>query len=253
MEDLENSINKQDGMSFLKGFTAARIGIGRTGTSIPVEQYLDLKLAHAHARDAVYSSLEIDSLMDSVANFNLPVLCLESKVADRAEYLQRPDLGRQLSQHSVKELAKQIKNFDVLICIADGLSALAVQQNASELLALLIPTLLKDGLTIGPICLIRQARVAVADDVAQNLQAKLALILIGERPGLSSVDSMGAYLTYNPKKGSTDELRNCVSNIRRAGLPTQIAAGKIIYLIREAFRQKKSGVTLKDNQDLFLD
>jgi ethanolamine ammonia-lyase small subunit len=238
-------------LNALKEFTAARIGIGRTGISIPLKQSLEFKLAHAHARDAVYSELDIDGLTTQLKQFDLPVLNLHSQAAYREQYLQRPDLGRQVDEESVAQMRDYNKGKpDVVIIIADGLSATAVNHNANGLLKILIPQLISTGLTLGPMCLVKQGRVAIADDAGHYLNAKLSLILIGERPGLSSADSMGAYLTFNPKPGLTDEARNCISNIRPHGLTFKPAAKKIFYLIQEAFKRKLSGVALKDNAGL---
>ncbi|MBS1522795.1 MAG: ethanolamine ammonia-lyase subunit EutC [Bacteroidetes bacterium] len=242
---------EDDSLDHLKQFTAARIGIGRTGASIPLKQSLELKLAHAHARDAVYSELDIDKLLSDLKQFDLPVLLLHSEAAYREMYLQRPDLGRQLNKKSI-ELVNDYSHQkpDIVIIIADGLSATAVNHHAVSLLKTLIPQLQSVGLKIGPISLIKQGRVAIADDIGVHLKAKLSLILIGERPGLSSADSMGCYITYNPKPGLTDESRNCISNIRPHGLTFKLASKKIFYLIQEAFRRKLSGVGLKDNAGL---
>ena len=234
-------------LDFLKAFTSARIAIGKVGTSIPVRESLEFKLAHAHARDAVYSSLDMNVLVEDLKQFNLPVLSLQSKAADRIQYLQRPDLGRQLNESSTQLLTTQITGRDIAICIADGLSAVAIAKNVTALLQQLLPALLHAGFSISPISIVQQGRVAIADDIGENLKAKVALILIGERPGLSASDSMGAYLTYQPKRGLTDDSRNCISNIRHGGLDVQSAATKIFYLIRESFREGLSGVMLKDN------
>jgi ethanolamine ammonia-lyase small subunit len=240
-----------DPLNSLKDFTAARIALGRTGASIPLKQSLEFKLAHAHARDAVYSELDVDGLSDSLQQFELPVLHLHSKAAYREQYLQRPDLGRQLDEVSLSQVNDYARSdVDIAIIIADGLSATAVNNNALGLLKILIPLLQSADLKISPICLVKQGRVAIADDVGAYLHAKLSLILIGERPGLSSADSMGAYLTYNPKPGLTDESRNCISNIRPHGLTFKAAAKKIFYLIQESLKRKISGVALKDNAGL---
>jgi ethanolamine ammonia-lyase small subunit len=250
MDEIEQ-LPENDPLSALKAFTAARIGIGRTGTSIPLKQSLEFKLAHAHARDAVYSELDIEKLSAELKHVELPVLHLHSQAAYREQYLQRPDLGRQLNEESISQLEDHlIKDIDIVIIIADGLSATAVNSNAIGLLRLLIPQLQSAGLKPGPICLVKQGRVAIADDIGGCLKAKLSLMLIGERPGLSSADSMGAYLTFNPRPGLTDESRNCISNIRPHGLTFKPAAKKIFYLIQEAFRRKLSGVALKDNAGL---
>ncbi len=241
--------NQSDPLALLKDFTAARIVIGRTGTSIPLKQSLAFKLAHAHARDAVYSELDLRNLSEELKQFELPILHLSSQAVYRDEYLQRPDLGRQLNKESL-EFLDGYTSFDVAIIIADGLSANAVNSNATALLKILLPQLQSSGFAMAPICLVKQARVALGDDIGMQLKAKLTLILIGERPGLSAFDSMGAYITYNPRKGLTDESRNCVSNIRPNGLDFNSAAKKILYLLQEALKRKVSGVVLKDNAGL---
>jgi ethanolamine ammonia-lyase small subunit len=244
----------EDPLSQLKEFTTARIGIGRTGISIPLKQSLAFKLAHAHARDAVYSELDIDKLSADLKQFELPVLLLHSRAAYREQYLQRPDLGRQLDESSVELLNDHSNNaVDIVIIIADGLSATAVNHNAIGLLKILIPQLQSAGLKYAPVCLAKQGRVAIADDIGMHLKAKLSLILIGERPGLSSADSMGAYITFGPRPGLTDESRNCISNIRPGGLAFKPASKKIFYLIQESFKRKLSGVELKDNAGLLPD
>jgi len=242
--------NPDDLLSPLKEFTAARIAIGRTGVSIPTKQSLQADLAHAHARDAVYSVLAVDELSEALKQFGLPVIRLHSKADNRAEYLQRPDLGRKLKKLSANQVKELTGDYDMVIIIADGLSATAVNHHVVPLLQTLIPLLASSNLKIAPICLLEQGRVASGDKVAHLLNAKLSLMLIGERPGLSAADSVGAYLTYDPKPGLTDESRNCISNIRPKGLPAKLAAKKIFYLVQEAFRLKLSGVALKDNQGL---
>ncbi|WPU91063.1 ethanolamine ammonia-lyase subunit EutC [Mucilaginibacter sabulilitoris] len=234
----------------LQEFTPARIAIGRVGTSIPLKQSLEFKLAHAHARDAVYSELDINSLTAGLEPFDLPVLHLYSRVIDRRQYLQRPDLGRKLNDDSVELLQDHHTENDIAIIIADGLSATAVNNNTIGLLKVLIPQLSAVHLKLAPLCLVEQGRVAIGDDIGHGLKAKLSLILIGERPGLSSADSLGAYITYKPKPGLTDESRNCVSNVRPGGLSYPKAAKKIFYLISEAFKLQLSGVGLKDNAGL---
>jgi ethanolamine ammonia-lyase small subunit len=239
-----------ESLKALQEFTSARIAIGRVGTSIPLKQSLEFKLAHAHARDAVYSELDINNLTDVLKQFDLPVLHLNSRVNDRRQYLQRPDLGRRLNDGSLDLLLDHRPETDIAIILADGLSATAVNENAVGLLQALIPQLLAAGFKLAPISMVEQGRVAIGDDIGHGLKAKLSLVLIGERPGLSSADSLGAYLTYNPKPGLTDEMRNCISNIRPGGLIYKKAAKKIFYLISEAFKRKLSGVDLKDNAEL---
>jgi len=242
--------NHDDHLTPLKEFTAARIAIGRSGVSIPTKQSLQFNLAHAHARDAVYSELDFDTLTESLKQLDLPVLHLHSKAEDRAEYLQRPDLGRKLKKTSANQLKENAGEYDVVIIIADGLSATAVNEHTVKLLQLLLPMLAFAKLKLAPVCLVGQGRVAVGDKIGHLLNAKLSVMLIGERPGLSAADSIGAYLTYDPKPGLTDDSRNCISNIRAQGLPAKLAAEKIFYLVQEAFRLKLSGVGLKDNQGL---
>jgi ethanolamine ammonia-lyase small subunit len=239
-----------ESLKALQEFTSARIAIGRVGTSIPLKQSLEFKLAHAHARDAVYSELDINNLTDVLKQFDLPVLHLNSRVNDRRQYLQRPDLGRRLNDGSLDLLLDHRPETDIAIILADGLSATAVNENAVGLLQALIPQLLAAGFKLAPISMVEQGRVAIGDDIGHGLNAKLSLVLIGERPGLSSADSLGAYLTYNPKPGLTDEMRNCISNIRPGGLIYKKATKKIFYLISEAFKRKLSGVDLKDNAGL---
>jgi ethanolamine ammonia-lyase small subunit len=246
----ENEIDKTDPLDAFRAFTAARIAIGRVGASIPLKQSLAFKLAHAHARDAVYSTLDTENLRAAFSSFNLPILHLHSKAGNRQKYLKRPDLGRQLDETSALQLEEYGASYDVVIIVADGLSAEAVNENAAGLLQQLVPMLSASAKKIAPLCLVEQGRVAIGDDIAHGLNAMFSIVLIGERPGLSAADSMGAYLTYKPKPGLTDESRNCISNIRPQGLTHQPAAEKIFYLLNEAFKRKLSGVRLKDNAGL---
>jgi ethanolamine ammonia-lyase small subunit len=243
-------VKSAEPLSFLKEFTPARIAIGSTGNSIPTKHSLAFKLAHAHARDAVYTTMDSEALADELASFNLPVLQLRSRAESRPQYLQRPDMGRLPDEYSVNRLTDQITGDDVVIIIADGLSALAIHENISDLLKVLVPKLLAANLKVGPLCLVQQGRVAIGDPIGDALSAGLSIVLIGERPGLSAADSMGAYLTYQPKPGLKDNARNCISNIRPGGLDHLTAADKIFYLVQEAFRRKLTGVELKDNEGL---
>jgi ethanolamine ammonia-lyase small subunit len=249
----KDEIKQTDQWHSLQEFTAARIAIGRVGNSIPLDQSLQLKLAHAHARDAIYSVLDSDALMNGLQHLHIPLLKVHSNAESREQYLQRPDLGRQLHEASIQTLHVYAAPADVCIIIADGLSAHAVNSNAIPLIKALVPLFKVMKYKLSPIILAGQARVALADPIAFALQAKLSIILIGERPGLSAADSVGAYLTYNPQPGLTDESRNCVSNIRAQGLTFDKAANKIFYLVQEAFRLKLSGVNLKDNAGLLMD
>ncbi|HMG82690.1 MAG TPA: ethanolamine ammonia-lyase subunit EutC [Ferruginibacter sp.] len=247
--NISKNIIQPDAWHSLKAFTAARIALGKTGTAIPLKEVLEFKLAFAHARDAVYSLLDNKLLLAGLEAFNTPVHLLQSKAVNRTTYLQRPDLGRQLNDDSKNILQNSSHDqYDISIILADGLSAEAVNKNAFPLLQQLIPAL--QQYSIAPIVLVQNARVAISDEVGSLLRSKISLILIGERPGLSSPDSLGAYLTFSPTIGLTDESRNCVSNIRPEGLPYNFAAEKILYLIQESFRLQLSGVHLKDNAGL---
>ncbi|MBE9583749.1 ethanolamine ammonia-lyase subunit EutC [Mucilaginibacter sp. JRF] len=246
---MSEELNKRNLWDKLKEYTSARIAIGRTGNSIPVQNSLEFKLAHAHARDAVYSKLDTDELHKDLAKHNLSIINIKSQADYREQYLQRPDLGRRIDAESNDLLKTHKGDYDIAIIIADGLSATAINQNIVPLLDILIPMFNMGKFKLSPLCLVEQGRVAIADDIGGILNAKLSLILIGERPGLSSADSMGAYITYAPRTGLTDESRNCISNIRPQGLPVQLAAEKIYYLIQQSLRRHLSGVHLKDDTD----
>lgn len=253
MSELKKYIVESDPWADLKAFTAARIALGKTGVSVPLKEAQAFKMAHAEARDAVFSQLDEDDLIDSLKGLQLPRLTLHSLATDRNLYLQRPDLGRRLDDLSVKILKEQKgTGYDICICIADGLSSLAVQNNVQPLLEILVPALQNSGYTIAPLAIIRQGRVAVADEIGVLLKSRLSIILIGERPGLTSADSLGAYLTFQPRSGLTDESRNCISNIRPDGLTYNRAASKIQHLVTEAFRLQLTGVQLKDTEVLSL-
>lgn len=241
----------EDAWIHLQQFTSARIALGRVGTSIPLKEMLAFRLAHAHARDAVYSLLDVDGLQPGLSEvFQLPVRVLQSQARDREVYLQRPDKGRQLDATSIamlQGLPAEDLDKDIAFVITDGLSATAVNVHALPLLSLVIPSLVQSGYSIAPIHLVQQGRVAVGDAVGTQLRARMAVVLIGERPGLSSPDSMGVYLTFAPHPGLTDEARNCISNIRPEGLSYEIAAARLVYLLQNALRQGLSGIRLKDD------
>lgn len=228
----------------LKAFTDARIALGRAGTSMPTRELLTFNAAHAAARDAVHAPADFGALTGTLEAAGERVLHVHSRAADRAEYLRRPDLGRTLAPESLKALQGHPPS-DVVIVVADGLSAGALT-HAGPLLARLLPELRAAGLSVGPIVLARQARVALGDPVARALGARLVLVLIGERPGLSSPDSLGAYLTFDPQPQTRDSARNCVSNIRPAGLDVRVAAWRLAHLTGQALRKELSGVALKD-------
>ncbi len=238
----------------LRRFTDARIGLGRAGAALPIKEVLSFAMAHAQARDAVKTPVEWGPLKTALGRLGLNTLLVDSAAADRDTYLRRPDLGRRLSPEARQHLAHIAGTPpELLVLIADGLSSTGVAANAVGLIGALLPLVQKSGWTLGPIVLASQGRVALGDDAAEVLGARAVLVLIGERPGLSSPDSLGAYLTYGPRVGRKDGERNCVSNIRRGGLGTDEAAFKINWLLREAFRRSLTGVALKDESDFLLD
>jgi ethanolamine ammonia-lyase small subunit len=233
----------------LKRFTDARIALGRAGAAIPTRELLAFQLAHAQARDAVHARLDFSQLADEISALHPAPLILRSEVAERGEYLRRPDLGRRLHESSRAALqnAASVQGCDLAIVIADGLSASAVTANAVSFLRAFLPLAAAQPLTLAPVCLVGQGRVAIGDEIGFLLNARAVVVLIGERPGLSSPDSLGAYLTYDPRPGLTDERRNCISNIRAAGLVPDQAAAKLHYLVTESLRRQISGVDLKDD------
>jgi ethanolamine ammonia-lyase small subunit len=242
--------------STLKRFTDARIALGRAGHSLPTAAHLDFQLAHAQARDAVHLPFDAAGLATELERAGLPTLSLHSAAADRNTYLQRPDLGRRLSAPSLQALAHHMAQarpeapYDLAVVVADGLSALAVHQNAVPLIAALRKRLESDTQApwrLTPVALVEQARVAVGDEVGQALGARAVVVLIGERPGLSSPDSMGIYLSWAPQVGLTDAQRNCISNVRPAGLGVDGAADRLHYLLRRARTLGLTGVALKDD------
>ena len=236
--------------------TTARIALGRAGVSIPTDEALRFGLAHALARDAIHTPLDVAVMQAELEQAGHAVLATHSRAADRGSYLRRPDLGRQLDPSDLERLralaASGERAPDLAIVIGDGLSCLAVQRHAAPLLAALLPQL-APGTLLAPLVLVQQARVAVADDVGEALQARISVILIGERPGLSSPDSLGIYLTHGPRRGRTDAERNCISNVRAEGLSYAGAAHKLAWLIAQALMTGASGIALKDqSEDLWV-
>lgn len=230
--------------------TPARIALGRSGASLPTREVLKFDLAHALARDAVHQPLHSAALVAEMAAAwhaagGSPVIEVRSQASDRLTYLQRPDLGRRLDAASAASLSEHAGTYDLAIVLADGLSVPAVEKHAIPLLAALLP--LVAHLKIAPLVLALQGRVALGDEIGALLGARLMLILLGERPGLSAPDSLGAYLTYAPQPGRQDSARNCVSNIRNEGLPPAAAAGKLAWLIGQALARQLTGVNLKDD------
>ncbi len=258
MDDTPVTVNPWAG---LRQFTDARIALGRSGVSLPTAPQLAFQLAHAQARDAVHRGLDVARLADGLAaawpDAPPPCLLLHSAAADRSQYLQRPDLGRRLDAASLEVLSQlyrpafadaraQERPYDLALVVADGLSALAIEQNAAPFLYALHQRMAGEGWRVAPLCIAQQARVAIGDDIGQALGAKAVVVLIGERPGLSSPDSMGLYLTWMPRVGLSDASRNCISNVRPAGLAYADAAFKLHYLLAQARQRQLSGVDLKD-------
>lgn len=238
----------------LRAFTNARIALGRAGNSVPTAPLLAFNLSHAQARDAVHQPLDADALHEQLrAHGFATTLDVHSAAPDREHYLRRPDLGRRLSDESRDLLLKAASEEpDIVFVIADGLSAFAASKQSTPMLQAIHARLQQDW-KIGPIIVARQARVALGDEIGEMLRARMVVMLIGERPGLSSPDSLGIYLTYAPKVGCSDAQRNCISNVRPEGLNFDAAAHKLHYLLTHARRLGLTGVGLKDKSDALLE
>jgi ethanolamine ammonia-lyase small subunit len=228
--------------------TPARVALGRAGSSLPTGEVLSFALAHARARDAIHATLDRHGMAGRLAAIGLPSLTVESEATDRATYLRRPDLGRRLSRASGALLDKTAspEGWDLAIVVGDGLSATAVGAHAVELITAAMALLAPLGLRVGPVVLALGTRVALGDDIGARLRARLVVVVIGERPGLSAIDSVGAYLTYDPQPGRNDAERNCISNIRGGGLAPELAARNLAWLVEAALSRRLTGVALKD-------
>lgn len=242
----------------LRHYTTARIAQGRSGTSLPTAAQLQFQLDHARARDAVHASLNSKEIRRelSALGSDAPdaLIELNSLAKNRSEYLQQPQLGRQLSDQQWQALRDEAQSSgwsecDIVLILGDGLSALASQQHGPALYQLLHEACVARGLRCSPLIVAHQARVALADDIGEAVKARLSILLIGERPGLSAADSLGLYLCYQPKRGRSDAERNCISNIHGAGLSYQQAAATAFYLLDNALQRQLSGVHLKDDTD----
>ena len=234
--------------------TPARLALGRAGSGMPTDETLRFGWAHAMARDAIHAALDADALARMLQAQGWPVARARSRAADRTTYLRRPDLGRQLDADNAARLregraAELGAAHEVCIVIGDGLSSLAIERHAVPLLAALRRRLPEDT-RFAPVVIAAQARVALADEIGELFGARLSVMLIGERPGLSSPDSLGLYLTHGPRRGRHDAERNCISNVRPEGLSYEAAAFKLAWLMREALRRGLTGVGLKDESDL---
>ncbi len=235
----------------LRDLTPARVSLSTTGNSITTEEVLNFQLAHAKARDAVHAELHLPSFAQRLiaeipilSEASIPILQLRTNAPNRAAYLRQPNFGRTLHPDSIAQLGAA--SCDLAIIIADGLSALAIERNAIPVLAYLLPQLLADAWSIAPLTLVQQGRVAISDAIGWSLEARCSLILIGERPGLSSPDSMGAYLTWSPHPDRTDAERNCLSNIRSGGLSPELAAERLLRYLRQARTGQRTGTSLKE-------
>lgn len=233
----------------LRAATPARIALGRVGNTLPLGAVLAFQLDHARARDAVHAPFDADALVADLAP--LPAIVVDSAAGERATYLRRPDLGRSLSDSGAKRLAAAVATdpavtgCDVAIVVGDGLSATGVQAGAAALVRAIVTQL--HGLTLAPVVVARGARVALGDAIGAALAARVVIMVIGERPGLSVADSLGVYMTYAPRVGRADSERNCISNIHaRGGLSPAAAAATLGRLLRESLRRGLSGVDLKD-------
>lgn len=224
----------------LRAFTDARVGLGRAGNALPTAAHLDFQEAHAVARDAVFSALDVPVLMEALPSS----VAVRSQAPDRRTYLLRPDLGRRLADAA--PLAPHASDWDIAFVIADGLCATGVQRHAPEVLARVAPRLRDSGLRVAPVVIATQARVALGDPIGAALGARAVAVLIGERPGLSALDSMGIYLTWTPRPGRTDAERNCISNVRPRGLSYDDAAAKLLWLVGAMRVLGATGVALKD-------
>ena len=260
MTDRNKNLVTENAWRSLRRYTDARIGLGRAGISLPTSELLTFQLAHAQARDAVHFPLDVNRLVDDLNTrdaaiaANTPLL-LHSQAEDRFTYLQRPDLGRRLSEPDRERLTARLDPDapapDLAIVVVDGLSSSAVQRNVAPFLARFLDALAHEprDWQLAPLTIVQQGRVAIGDEVGELLKARIVVVLIGERPGLSSPDSLGIYLTFAPQACLSDARRNCISNVRPAGLDFEHASQRLLYLIREADRLKLSGVGLKDRTE----
>lgn len=241
---------EQDRWKELKEFTDARIALGRTGYSLPTNEMLKFSLAHARAKDAVHTPFDRDPIKQKLSNAGLKVIYTSSDAGSRSVYLTRPDLGRRLSATGKKNLTDiHSKGFDLTFVIGDGLSSKAVHTHSVPLIENLLPYIAPLNLSIAPVILAEQSRVALGDEIGQILNTKIVVMLIGERPGLSSPDSLGVYITWMPHVGRLESERNCISNIRPEGLDYKRAAFKLAWLIENSFYYRLSGIQLKDQSD----
>ncbi|MET0538004.1 MAG: ethanolamine ammonia-lyase subunit EutC [Xanthobacteraceae bacterium] len=234
----------QQSWAALRRYTPARIALGRAGNGVPTQAHLAFQAAHARARDAVHAGFDVETFADKVASSGCSAITVRSAAADRQAYLRFPDLGRTLGAESKARLSEPLVAPDVVIVIGDGLSSVAVERNAFPVLRALWGRLQERRYEIAPVVVALQARVALADQIGEVLQARLSVMMIGERPGLSAADSLGMYLTYAPRVGRLDSERNCISNIHANGMSAEVAAAQACRLIDSMFTYRVSGVAL---------
>ncbi|TCK28103.1 ethanolamine ammonia-lyase light chain [Ancylobacter aquaticus] len=243
----------EDSWRRLASITPARIALGRAGTGLPTREVLRFALAHAQARDAVHLPFDSARVAAEIAALGFETVEVKSAAPARDSYLRRPDLGRRLSEESVGLLGELGgAPADIAIVVADGLSSTAIHAQAVPFLTAFKARIAEAGWSVGPVCVASQARVALGDEVGELLKAQAVIVLIGERPGLSSPDSLGLYLTFAPRAGRSDAERNCISNVRGEGLSHDHAAFKLSWLLKEALARRLTGVALKDESDLLL-
>jgi ethanolamine ammonia-lyase small subunit len=238
----------------LRRFTQARIALGHAGHALPTKALLEFQLDHAQARDAVQLPWDIKGFAGQVRGLEAKTIILETQVTDRAEYLRRPDLGRLLSERSRTRLqGLGAAPVDLALIITNGLSSTAVERHGIPLLREILNGLRQRRYGIAPVSLVANGRVALLDEIGSRLAARMAVIIVGERPGLSCADSLGMYLSYAPRPGNTDAQRNCVSNIRPPeGLSYLEAVAKLLHLIDQAMARRISGVELKDETAIHI-
>lgn len=250
-------MSEPDSWSNLRRFTDARIGLGRVGSGLPTREVLSFAMAHAEARDAVLTALDWSAVENDLRALSFETVRVSSAAEDRGTYLRRPDLGRKLHAASRQQLLdtahQRSAKYDLAIIVGDGLSSRGVSANVASFLPFLNTHLSRHSLTLAPIALAHNARVALGDEVGELFAARAALMLIGERPGLSSPDSLGAYLTWAPRVGLKDADRNCISNIRVRGLSYDEAAFKLAWLIEHAFKRQLTGVNLKEESAALIE
>ena len=239
-----------DKLASLRAATPARIFLPCAGLALATHANLRFQLDHAEARDAVHECLDVKTLIEALRSRGLEILHLASAARDRRTYLLRPDLGRELDEASRERLVPLAGDYNIVFVVADGLSARAVSSHAIALLDEAMPVFRQGSWKLAPVVVVEQGRVAIGDEIGEILGAKLVAVLIGERPGLSSSDSLGVYLTFAPRVGRNDAERNCLSNIRSRGMSYSEAARRLFYLCGEARRRKLTGVELKDETPL---